>query len=276
MSGESDDTGGIGGWKPTESKKRVACAGYRGLNSVVVAKDRVPTSRQVGQKNDNSLVVDVDSCEIAEPALNVALREWRRNPPPKGGIKTVLRIPPTDWDVPEHSFFQNNFFLLPSLVEAVRSQLRESGARHLVDAFCGVGFFGLELAREVESFVGVELDALAIRAARRNAERRGTTNGEFIAGDADQVLPRLLEGVTASQTCVLLDPPRTGCRPNTIRVLRDVQPRQILYVSCHPATLARDLKLLCEGGVFRLHTVLPFDMFPQTQHVECVADLRSI
>jgi 23S rRNA (uracil1939-C5)-methyltransferase len=222
------------------------------------------------------LVADIRSCAIAEPALNEALLNWRANPPHKGGIKTVLRIPPEGWEVPEHSFFQNNFFALPALVDAVRSRLRESGSRHLVDVYCGVGFFSIEMAGAVDSFVGIELDALAIKAARKNQAGRNIQNGEYIAGDTDIVLPRLLAKLDARNTTVLLDPPRTGCHPPTVELLRQTGPAQILYVSCHPATLARDLKALCLEGRFRLMDVQPIDMFPQTQHVECVADLRLI
>jgi len=223
---------------------------------------------------DGGLVCDVESCAIAEPGLNIALTEWRKNPPAKGGMKSVLRIPPEDWDVPEHSFFQNNFFALPFLVESVRKSLLSAGTRHLIDAYCGVGFFSLSLADALESFTGVELDAQAIAAARRNQQRRGYKNGEYIAGDADAWLPRLLRQCDPGVAAVLLDPPRVGCQPSTLRVLRASHPAQILYVSCHPATLARDLKILCEGGLYQLASVQPVDMFPQTQHVECVADLR--
>lgn len=176
--------------------------------------------------------------------------------------------------VPEHSFFQNNFFVLPALLDAVRSRLGDAATRHLVDAYCGVGFFSLSLASSVESFVGVELDAPAIRAARENQRRRGITHGEFVAGDTDALLPALLARNDPSRTAVLLDPPRVGCRPPTLNVLRDTVPAQILYVSCHPATLARDLKHLCADDRYRLADVQPVDLFPQTQHVECVADLR--
>jgi tRNA/tmRNA/rRNA uracil-C5-methylase (TrmA/RlmC/RlmD family) len=227
-------------------------------------------------RQDCNLVADIRSCAIAEPALNEALLNWRANPPHKGGIKTVLRIPPEGWEVPEHSFFQNNFFALPALVDAVRSRLRESGSRHLVDVYCGVGFFSIEMAGAVDSFVGIELDALAIKAARKNQAGRNIQNGEYIAGDTDIVLPRLLAKLDARNTTVLLDPPRTGCHPPTVELLRQTGPAQILYVSCHPATLARDLKALCLEGRFRLMDVQPIDMFPQTQHVECVADLRLI
>src|ERR1044071_5503933 len=107
---------------------------------------------------DGGLVEDIDACRIAEPALNEQILRVRAQPPPKGGIKVVLRIPPEGWDVPPDSFFQNNFFLLPKLVETVRGFLQAGGARHLVDLYCGVGFFGIELADVVESFVGVEYD----------------------------------------------------------------------------------------------------------------------
>jgi 23S rRNA (uracil1939-C5)-methyltransferase len=126
----------------------------------------------------------------------------------------------------------------------------------------------------VERFAGVEIDAQAIRAARRNAAARGVANGEFLEGRAEELLPGLLEKFHPEQTAVLIDPPRTGCPASGLEALRRVRPAQVLYVSCHPATLARDLKLLCADGVFALRSVTPLDMFPQTQHVECVADLR--
>jgi 23S rRNA (uracil-5-)-methyltransferase RumA len=198
----------------------------------------------------------------------------RAHPPPKGGLKVVLRIQPEGWQVPRDSFFQNNFFLLPELVETVRVRLQDAGVRHLVDVYCGVGFFGIELAHAVESFAGVELDRLAIHAARENARKRGITNGEFLEGRAEEQLPKLLEKFPAADTAVLIDPPRTGCPPESFELLQAVRPAQVIYVSCHPATLARDLRWLCAEGVYELRSVTPFDMFPQTQHVECVADLR--
>lgn len=223
---------------------------------------------------DCGLVEDITECKIAEPALNDQIRHVRANPPPKGGIKVVLRIPPADWEVPRDSFFQNNFFLLPKLVETVRGFLQHSSSKHLLDLFCGVGFFGIELARDVESFIGVEFDQMAMKAARENAKRRGITNGEFVAGAVEKIMPEILSRFSAEKTTVLLDPPRKGCWPETLELLRQQKPAQIIYVSCHPATMARDLNILCADGVFTLTQVVPLDMFPQTQHVECVADLR--
>jgi tRNA/tmRNA/rRNA uracil-C5-methylase (TrmA/RlmC/RlmD family) len=225
---------------------------------------------------DNNFVEDIEECKIAEPAISEQIKNVRANPPPKGGIKIVLRIPPENWDVPPDSFFQNNFFLLPKLVETVRDFLKSSGAKHLVDLYCGVGFFGIELADLVESFVGVEYDWLAINSARKNAATRKISNGEFISSTVEEVMPALLKKFSPEKTSVILDPPRKGCLPETLRLLRETKPSQIIYVSCHPATMARDLNILCADGVFELARVQPLDMFPQTQHVECVANLRRI
>ena len=223
---------------------------------------------------NNKYVEDITECKIAEPILNEQITEVRANPPPKGGIKVVLRVQPENWEVPRDSFFQNNFFLLPKLVETVQDFLKAGGSRHLIDLYCGVGFFGIEAASVVDSFVGVEYDQLAIAAARKNAASRNITNGEFVAAKVEEVLPELLKKFSAEKTAVILDPPRKGCWPETLALLRETKPAQIIYVSCQPATIARDLNILCADGVFELARVQPLDMFPQTQHVECVADLR--
>ena len=223
---------------------------------------------------NNKFVEDITECKIAEPALNGQITHVRANPPQKGGIKVVLRVQPDGWEVPPDSFFQNNFFLLPKLVETVRGFLQAGGARHLIDLYCGVGFFGIEAAGVVDSFVGVEYDRLAIAAARKNAASRKINNGEFVAAKVEAVLPELLQKFSAEKTAVILDPPRKGCWPETLELLRQTRPAQVIYVSCHPATMARDLNILCADGVFELARVQPLDMFPQTQHAECVADLR--
>jgi 23S rRNA (uracil1939-C5)-methyltransferase len=95
-----------------------------------------------------------------------------------------------------------------------------------------------------------------------------------LAGKTEEVLPELLQKFPADQTAYILDPPRTGCVAHRLKSLREAGPKQIIYVSCHPATLARDLEILCADGVYELVHVTPLDMFPQTQHVECISDLR--
>jgi len=249
--------------------------GYRNRIMIRSQWDKFKQGLNIGfVRHDGGLVVDLEECKIAEPALNEQILQVRANPPPKGGIKVVLRIKPDGWDVPPDSFFQNNFFLLPKLVEVVRRQLQAAGTRHLVDLYCGVGFFGIELAGQVDSFVGVEYDRLAIRSAQKNATARQITNGDFLSGTAEELLPGLMGRWTPGATTVLIDPPRKGCQPQMLETLRSMRPAQIIYVSCQPATMARDLNILCAGGVFEVAQVAPLDMFPQTAHVESVADLR--
>lgn len=157
----------------------------------------------------------------------------------------------------------------------MRERLQDAGTRHLIDAYCGVGFFALELADLVESFVGVEYDGLAIKAAKANMAQRGVTNGQFVSGPAEDYLGGLLARHPGVPTTLVIDPPRTGVPPDALQRIRRARPHQVIYVSCHPATLARDLQILCADGAYTLAKVTPHDMFPQTQHVECVADLRA-
>ena len=269
----------IGGMSPDVVAPVVPCPQPYGYRNRVMVRSQWDKSKQALNlgflRHDNRLLVDVEECPIAEPALNTQLLRVRTHPPPKGGLKVVLRIAPEGWEVPRDSFFQNNLFMLPELVRVVREALLGCGSRHLVDGYCGVGFFALELADTVESFVGVELDAQAIQAARRNAAARQRFNGEFRLGATEQVLPSLVAAFDPHKTTVLLDPPRTGCRRTALDALRQAEPAQVIYVSCHPATLARDLSILCADGLFKVRRVMPLDLFPQTQHVECVTDLRA-
>lgn len=268
----------IGGLPPELVAPVVPCPqpyGYRNRIMIRSQWNKPEQKLNIGFiRGDCGLVEDIKECKIAEPALNSEITRVRANPPPKGGIKVVLRIPPDDWDVPRDSFFQNNFFLLPGLVQTVRETLEAAGTKHLVDLYCGVGFFGIEMAGAVQSFVGVECDKLAIAAARRNARTRDVTNGEFISANVEEALPALMNRFSSEATSVLIDPPRKGCFPEALELFRQHRPAQIIYVSCHPATMARDLNILCRDGVFTVKRVTPLDMFPQTQHVECVADLR--
>ena len=268
----------IGGFDPALVAEVVPCPspyGYRNRIMIRSQWDKFKQGLNLGFiRATDRLVEDIERCEIAEPPINEQIAKVRAKPPPKGGLKVVLRIVPEGWEVPSDSFFQNNLFLLPKLIETARESLRQSGARHLIDVYCGVGFFSIELADMVESFAGVEYDQLAIRAARRNAATHRRGNGEFLAGKAEDLLPDMLTRLPPERTTVLLDPPRKGCQAEMLELLRRVRPQQVIYVSCQPATMARDLNILCRDGVFNIAQVVPLDMFPQTAHVECVADLR--
>jgi len=213
--------------------------GYRNRIMIRSQWDKFKQGLNIGYiRSDSRLVIDIEECKIAEPALNERIKEVRANPPPKGGLKVVLRIMPEGWAVPPDSFFQNNFALLTKLVEIVRDRFQSSGSGHLIDLYCGVGFFGLELADRAKSFVGVELDRMAIKAARTNMETRGIKNGEFVAQTAEEALPWLLNRFDPASTTIIIDPPRKGCHPTLLPLLRQMRPAQIIYVSCHPATMA--------------------------------------
>ena len=228
-------------------------------------------------QHDCGLVVDIKSCEIVEPEINRLIEHVRENPPPRGGLKVVLRKEPENWQVGKDSFFQNNFHMLPGMIGALKDSVADSGVKYLFDVYCGVGFLGIEIASQspqIESFVGIEIDKQAIRTALVNAEKHHVSNGEFIAGTAEEILPELIHKYPAGESCVILDPPRRGCHPSIMTLLREIKTRQIIYVSCHPATLARDLKQICADGLYQLRQIQPLDMFSHTQHVECIADLR--
>ena len=268
----------IGGQRPDRVRQVVACPtpyAYRNRIMVRTQFNRETRSMNVGYlRHQSRLVADVESCAIAEPEINERLQDVRKDPPRKNGIKFTLRAMPEDWALPPDSFFQVNFHQLPQMIQAVTERLHSAGIQHLIDAYCGVGFFSLSLADKVQRFTGVEVDRRAIEAAKKNAETMGHKNGTFIEGTTEEHIQDLVDAYDPSQTAVILDPPRKGCHSSILEVLIQAKPKQIIYVSCHPATLSRDIKTLCESGCFEVHQVIPLDMFPQTQHVECVTDIR--
>ena len=162
------------------------------------------------------------------------------------------------------SFFQVNTAQAERLVEIVAAFLQLTGDESLLDVYCGVGTFALSLASQARRVIGVESNPYAVADARLNAQ--GLSNVEFIEGRVEDVLPNLDFAVDAT----VLDPPRQGCRPEVLQALTDLKPARIVYVSCDPATLARDARRLGDAG-YRLVKVRPVDMFPQTYHIESVS-----
>lgn len=169
-------------------------------------------------------------------------------------------------------FFQNNPFILPAFTGYVREQAAGSGARFLVDAYCGSGLFALTAAKSFEQVAGVEISESSVAFAKENAVANGIGNATFLAGDASAIFAGLT--FPAADTVVIIDPPRKGCDESFLNQLFAFGPRAVVYVSCDPATQMRDLKLFTAAG-YELSAVQPFDLFPQTRHLECVATLRK-
>lgn len=167
-------------------------------------------------------------------------------------------------------FFQNNPFILPAFTSYVREQAAGSGAKFLVDAYCGSGLFALSCAPAFQKVAGIELSETSIKFATENAAANGIANATFKAGDASQIFAGL--EFPPADTVVVIDPPRKGCDEAFLSQLFSFGPRAVVYVSCDPATQMRDLKGFLAAG-YKLTAVQPFDLFPQTRHLECVITL---
>jgi 23S rRNA (uracil1939-C5)-methyltransferase/tRNA (uracil-5-)-methyltransferase len=256
-------------------------------------------------------IVDVPRCPIATDAINAKLPEVRARIHARAAageyersatllLREASGVVTTDYDAiitetiaPASSdapplklrflardFFQNNPFILPAFTGYVRAQAAASGARYLVDAYCGSGLFALTAAPSFTRVAGIELSESSIRFARENATANNLPNVTFQAGDAAQIfagLPSLAtptdpQAFAPADTAVIIDPPRKGCDENFLAQLFAYAPRAVVYVSCDPATQMRDLKSFLAAG-YKLTAAQPFDLFPQTRHLECVLTL---
>lgn len=171
------------------------------------------------------------------------------------------------------SFYQVN----PRQTEKLYGKALEytglTGEETVWDLYCGIGTISLFLARRAKQVYGVEIVPEAIRDARQNAELNGISNASFYVGKAEEVLPQKYadEGIHAD--VIVVDPPRKGCEESVLATMVQMAPERIVYVSCDSATLARDLKYLCENG-YELKRVCPVDMFGNSVHTECVTLLQ--
>ncbi|OGL15829.1 MAG: 23S rRNA (uracil-5-)-methyltransferase RumA [Candidatus Rokubacteria bacterium RIFCSPLOWO2_12_FULL_69_21] len=177
------------------------------------------------------------------------------------------------FQISANSFFQTNTLQAERLFALVEESTELTGSETVIDLYSGTGAISLLLARRCRSVYGIEVAQAAVDDARRNAKANGIENCTFLAGEVRGVLPQLIaRGVRAE--VVVADPPRAGFHPKALRALVLLGPGRIVYVSCNPATLARDLGELVRGG-YRVEWVQPLDMFPHTPHIEAVARLRK-
>jgi 23S rRNA (uracil1939-C5)-methyltransferase len=167
------------------------------------------------------------------------------------------------------TFFQINTVAAEMLLANIIDRLQLQGNEVLIDAYCGIGTFTLPLAKLVKRAIGIEVHAGSIDRARQNAQKNHIDNITFCTGKVEDILAQPLD----RPDIVILDPPRKGCDRAAIDSLIEIKPDRLVYISCNPATLARDLKLLCETGLYRLDAALPADFFPQTPHLETAAFL---
>jgi len=201
-------------------------------------------------RRDSHRLIDIERCAIAHDEVNRALAELRAQP----------RV-----------FSQTNDAVANALRDLIDT-LAAPNQQLLIDAYCGVGFFAKALLDKFERVIGIDWDRFAIEAARRNA----TAKEIYIAGDVDLAVGRLrliVPGFRTEKTTLLVDPPAAGLSATMRRAIVDLPPATLIYVSCDPATLARDLRELQEK--FTIESVTPLDMFPQTAEIEVAVHLQA-
>jgi 23S rRNA (uracil1939-C5)-methyltransferase/tRNA (uracil-5-)-methyltransferase len=255
-------------------------------------RDGAPMSIGFLRTGSRFAMVDVPHCPIATDAINerlaivradvaarrseytngatILIREAREGVVTDPSAEITEEVEGVALKFLARDFFQNNPFILPAFTRHVREQAAAGGTLFLVDAYCGSGLFALTAARAFEAVAGVEVSPTAVERARANAAANGIANARFIAGDAAAIFAGL--EFPPAQTAVVIDPPRKGCDAAFLQQLLAFGPARFVYVSCDPATQMRDLSILAPGG-YAIETVQPFDLFPQTRHLECVITL---
>ncbi len=241
-------------------------------------------------------ITDVPACPIATDAVNAALPQLRKNIRERAArgefrkgatmlVRETLEGIATDPKAPVSErvgeltlkfvagdFFQNNPFILPEFVEfGVRAARGNGDCKFLVDTYCGSGLFALSAAKHFERVLGVEVSEDAVVKARENATANGLANCAFSAGSAETIFAEV--PFPPEETAIIIDPPRKGCDEAFIAQLLAFAPRRIVYVSCGPDTQARDIQRILASDAYALEAVQPFDLFPQTRHIENIAVL---
>jgi len=180
------------------------------------------------------------------------------------------RVQDRTFRVSAGSFFQVNADQTPTLLQQALAAAAIRPGERALDGYSGVGLFSLFLAEGAQLVWAIESAPSAVADARANAETHGAETITILEGQIERVIDRLVR--TGERIDVaLIDPPRAGCDPRVLRAIQELAPRALVYVSCDPATLARDLRLFCDTGAYRLAWVQPVDMFPGAAHIECVA-----
>ncbi len=234
-------------------------------------------------------LVNIDHCEIMEETINETLRVLRSNKQfqsdasgqltiwsgcgsGKEKESIVRTVKGKNFLVPRDGFFQANLFLTDRLVDEVCRLCSMDGVNTLVDAYCGSGLFSIFLSSFAAKVIGIEINEKSAQYARINAENHGIKNADFIHGDIEDIFREKFLPQDNRIDVIVLDPPRVGCKKTVLKTMANLQPQRIIYISCNPATQARDIKYLNEWG-YNLKSLNPLDMFPQTEHIETIGFL---
>ncbi len=177
------------------------------------------------------------------------------------------------YEISPHSFFQINHDQTEKLYKKALEYAELDKTQTVFDLYCGIGTISLSAAKLAKKVIGIEIVPQAIENAKKNAKDNNVENAEFYCSAAEDITPKLVSDGIRPDT-VILDPPRKGSDEKTLGAIIKAKPKRIVYVSCNPATLARDLKYLTENG-YKTQKVTGFDMFPNTSHVETIALLQN-
>ncbi|MGE7367059.1 23S rRNA (uracil(1939)-C(5))-methyltransferase RlmD [Desemzia incerta] len=178
------------------------------------------------------------------------------------------------FEISHRSFYQVNPLQTEKLYQTVLDFAAMTGEETVIDAYCGIGTITLALAKKAKEVYGIEIVEMAVEDAKRNAALNGVENVTYQLGAAEEVMLKWAEEERTADLLVV-DPPRKGLEGQFIDAVLEMKPSKMVYVSCNPATLARDLALLAEGG-YNVEKIQPVDLFPQTNHVECVALMSRV
>ncbi|MEM9398725.1 MAG: TRAM domain-containing protein [Verrucomicrobiota bacterium] len=230
--------------------------GYRNRISVHTQRGKIGYHGK-----DSRDVIDIDQCAIASKEVNLKLTELRQR---RGSMREHYSLRATD--IPHAAFFQANRFLLEPLRKLVREAV-DHRLRSIVEGYAGVGFFSEVIEQEVEFIISIESDKRAVDEAQKSLSSRT----RLIEGDFADHLKRAYEWCEAEPVGLLIDPPREGLSKDVVDQISTLDFEQIIYLSCNPSTLARDLKRL--SPKWKADAFQPVDMFPRTAHIECLAVL---
>ena len=175
------------------------------------------------------------------------------------------------FEISAKSFFQTNTIQTEKLYQTIQRMADVDENGEAVDLYCGTGSIALHLAPKAKMVYGIELIEEAVLNANQNAERNKIDNVSFHCGEAQKIIPQVISG---SPALIVVDPPRAGLSKKVVGHILNADPRQVIYVSCNPATLARDISMLLEGD-YEIQEVQPIDMFPHTYHIETVVNLKK-